>query len=256
MLPRLALPELADQSWWPQWARDAMTGYLHAIIVRARPYALVVPRLASLIRETGCTTIVDLCSGAGGPWPDLQRALADAGTPVDVTCTDLSPNRAAATRIETSPHVRYLTTPVSATAVPAALRGVRTMFSALHHFGADEVRAILADAQSSGVPFAAFEATSRSARGVLATLVIPVAVLLLMPSVRPRDWRALWLTYLPPLMPLAIWWDGFASTMRTARVAELQAIVDTLPPAQYDWRVEEIAGGPIPVLAVLGRPRP
>ena len=128
------------------------------------------------------------------------------------------------------------------------------MFSALHHFERGDVRAILADAQASGVPFAAFEATSRSIRGLLATLIIPIAVLLLMPSVRPRDWRALWLTYLPPLMPLAIWWDGFASTMRTSRVAELEAIIATLPPAPYTWHVEEIGGGPVPVLAVLGRP--
>jgi hypothetical protein len=254
MLPRLALPELADQPWWPQWARDAMTGYLHAIIVRARPYALVVPQLALLLRETTSREIVDLCSGAGGPWPDLQVALGEAGAPVSVTCTDLLPNQAAATRVGSSPRLRYLTTPVSAMAVPAEMSGARTMFSALHHFERGDVRAILADAQASGVPFAAFEATSRSIRGLLATLIIPIAVLLLMPSVRPRDWRALWLTYLPPLMPLAIWWDGFASTMRTSRVAELEAIIATLPPAPYTWHVEEIGGGPVPVLAVLGRP--
>lgn len=254
MLPKLALAELADQPWCPGWARDAMTGYLHAIIVRARPYALVVPHLASLLRETGSRTIVDLCSGAGGPWPDLREALAQAGARVDVICTDLSPNRAAAARLAGAAALQYVATPVSATAVPAALPGARTMFSALHHFDAAEVRAILADAQSSGVPFAAFEATSRSARGLLATLVIPIAVLLLMPAVKPRDWRALWLTYLPPLLPLAIWWDGLASTMRTSTVAELQAIVATLPPAPYSWRVEEIGGGPVPVLALLGRP--
>ena len=208
MVPRLLIPELADQPWWPRWARDAMTGYLHAIIVRARPYDLVVPRLSTLLRTNGIRSLTDLCSGAGGPWPELRETLAAAGAPVDVTCTDLEPNRAAAARLAGAAGLRYHATPVSALAVPGDLQGARTMFSALHHFDPDDIRRILADAQRAGEPFSAFEATSRSARGILATLVIPIAVLVLMPTVRPRDWRALLFTYLIPLLPLAIWWDG------------------------------------------------
>jgi hypothetical protein len=253
MLPRLAIPELADQSWWPVWARDAMTGYLHEIIARARPYSLVAPRLAALLRESGATRIVDLCSGAGGPWPGLREELHAAGVYADVTCTDLAPNAMAAQRLATGVGVTYLRVPVAATAVPPELTGARTMFSALHHFDDREVRTILADAQAARVPFAAFEATSRSWKGLLATLVIPIAVLVLMPLVRPRDWRALWLTYAPPLMPLAIWWDGVVSTLKTARVEELRAVVSSLPSSEYQWCVEEIRGGPVPILAVLGR---
>lgn len=254
MLPRLLLPELADQPWWPAWARDAMTGYLHEIIARARPYALVVPQLSALLRESGTDHVVDLCSGAGGPWPGLLADLAAVGVHVDVTCTDLVPNQAAADRLESTGRLRYRRLPVSARAVPWDLPGARTMFSALHHFNADETLAILADAQTAGVPFGAFEATSRSWRGLLATVIIPVAVVLLMPLVRPRDWRALWLTYVPPLLPLAIWWDGLASTLRTSRVEELQALVAALPPAPYVWEVLEIGGGPVPVLSLIGRP--
>jgi hypothetical protein len=255
LTPRLLIPELADQPWWPRWARDAMTGYLHAIIQRARPYDLAVPRLSSLLRASGSRSLIDLCSGAGGPWPQLRDTLAAAGAPVDVICTDLEPNRAAAARLAGAPGLQYRATPVSALAVPCDLQGARTMFSALHHFDPADIRRILLDAQAAGVPFSAFEATSRSIRGVLATLVIPIAVLALMPTVRPRDWRALLCTYLIPVLPLAIWWDGLISTLRTCRVDELEAIVRTLPPAEYDWQVEEIGGGPLPVLAVIGQPR-
>jgi hypothetical protein len=256
MLPRLDVPELADQPWWPAWARDGMTGYLHEIIARARPYSLVVPALAALLRESGARQVVDLCSGAGGPWPALRDELNGRGVAVDVTCTDLAPNVVAARRLANEERVRYLLSPVSATAVPPNLTGARTMFSALHHFSRDDVRAMLFDAQSAGVPFAAFEATSRSWKGVAATAVIPVAVLALMPLVRPRDWRTLLLTYLPPVMPLAIWWDGLASTLRTARIGEIQSIIATLPVAPYVWSVDEIGGGPVPILAVIGRPLP
>lgn len=232
-----------------------MTGYLHAIIVHTRPYGPAVPRLAALLRETQTQHVVDLCSGAGGPWPTLHGELAAAGAVVEITCTDLAPNQAAATQLGASPSVRYHATSVSALAVPSTMVGARTMFTALHHFDAAEVRAILADAQAAGVPFGAFEATNRSWRGLLATVVIPVAVLALMPLVRPRHWGALALTYLPPLLPLAIWWDGLASTMRTYQAAELQRIVTSLPTAPYVWEISELAGGPLPVLALIGRPR-
>ncbi len=230
-----------------------MTGYLHEIITRARPYSLVVPTLSVLFRDSGVTSAVDLCSGAGGPWPGLQQELRAAGCTVDVTCSDLAPNQAAARRLGQA-GVRYHHDPVSATAVPSSLPGARTMFSALHHFSDREVAAILEDAQRAGVPFAAFEATSRSLPGLVATAIIPIAVLVLMPFVRPRDWRALLLTYLPPVLPLAIWWDGLISTLRTATVDELRTIVDSLPPAPYAWTVAEIGGGPVPILAVCGRP--
>lgn len=231
-----------------------MTGYLHAIIVHARPYGPAVPRLAALLRETHTQHAVDLCSGAGGPWPNLRDELAAAGAVVEITCTDLAPNQLAARRLGATPNVRYHATSVSALAVPPTFVGARTMFTALHHFDAAQVRAILADASAAGVPFAAFEATNRSWRGLLATAVIPLAVLALMPVVRPRHWGALALTYLPPLFPLAIWWDGFASTMRSYRVAELQQIVNSLPPAPYVWEISELVGGPLPVLALIGRP--
>ena len=254
MLPKLTIPELADQPWWPSWARDAMTGYLHEIITRTKPYSLVVPRLSTLLRQSGSAHVVDLCSGAGGPWPGLREELRAAGVDVEVTCTDQAPNAMAARRLKSAEGVSYRDRPVSATAVPVDLIGARTMFTALHHFSDNEVRAILADAQVAGVPFAAFEATSRSWKGLLATAIVPFAVLVLMPLVRPRDWRALWLTYVPPLMPLAIWWDGVVSTMRTSRVEELEAVVATLSPSSYEWQVEEIGGGPVPILAVIGRP--
>ena len=76
-----------------------------------------------------------------------------------------------------------------------------------------------------------------------------------MPWVRPRHWRALLCTYCPPLLPLAIAWDGLASTLRTYRVAELQQLVATLPRTAYVWEVIELTGGALPVLAVLGRPQ-
>ena len=233
-----------------------MTGYLQVVIEKARPYDVAVPILASLLETTGSTRVVDLASGAGGPWRGLLPTLQARGLAVQVTLTDLAPNRTAAAELQTESGLAYHTDSVSAVDVPEHLRGVRTMFTALHHFDLTEVETILRSAQRAGVGFAAFEASHRSWRGVLATAFIPLFVLLLMPLVKPRHAVSLLLTYLPPILPLLIWWDGFASTLRTHTASELRAVAEAIAEPGYTWRVEEVrvAGAPIPVLQVVGCP--
>lgn len=256
-MPRLALPEVEDARWLPHTLRDTITGYLRVAIGLSKPYAAVAPILAELIRERGSDEVLDLASGGGGPWPELQEALRAAlGRYPSVVLTDVNPNRAAAAALERLPGLSYRDDSISALAVPRELVGVRTMFTGLHHFDEDEVKALLRDAQAAQVPFLAAEATHRSALGVLVTALVPLLVLLLMPLVKPRRPLSLLLTYLPPLLPVLIWWDGFASTLKSYRAAELRALASSVAIPGYSWQVEElrVGGAPIPVTVLVGRP--
>jgi len=233
-----------------------MTGYLKVVIEMSRPYAVVTGHLAGLLRESKTSHIVDLASGGGGPWPLLLDALRREGVEANVTLTDLRPNLQAAEGLEGATGVTYRREPVSALAIPSSLNGVRTMFTGLHHFGGQELGAVLRNAQEARVPFLAAEATHRSTRGILVTLLIPVLVLLLMPRVRPRRTVPLVLTYLPPVLPLLIWWDGLASTLKTYQTEELESLVAEIREPGYDWSVQEVSvpKAPIPVTLVVGRP--
>lgn len=256
-MKRLELPEIEDLARLPAWLRDAITGYLQVAIAAGRPYAAVAPVLADLVRSSGSHRIVDLASGAGGPWPGLVEELAlHLDRRPSVTLTDIQPNQAAAAELERVPGVSYRREPVSALEVPSELDGIRTMFTGLHHFSSAEVRSILRSAQQDGVPFLAAEATHRSAKGLLVTLFVPLMALLLMPRVRPRRILPLVLTYLPPLVPLVIWWDGIASTLKSFRAEELRLLTSEIAHPAYTWRVEEVAvrGSPVPVTIVVGRP--
>lgn len=256
-MPRLNLPEVEDQGWLPRVLRDAITGYLRVAIGFSKPYAVVAPVLVELIRAHGADQVVDLASGGGGPWPELQEALrSELGRHPAVTLTDVNPNLAAAASLEQLPGLSYRRESVSALAVPPGLSGVRTMFTGLHHFSEDEVKGLLRNAQDAQVPFLAAEATHRSVRGLLVTALVPLLVLLLMPLAKPRRPLPVLLTYLPPLLPVLIWWDGFASTLRSYRAPEIRALTESVAVPGYSWRVEELTvpGAPIPVTVVVGRP--
>lgn len=248
--------EIEDLPACPGWLRDAMTGYLQVVIDQARPYRVAAPILGGLLERTGSAAILDLASGGGGPWPSLlsEPGLADAR--VSVCLTDIEPSHEATVRLSGVSGFEYLPDPVSALAPPDLGHGVWTMFTGLHHFTPEEVKTIMRTAQQRGVAFAAFEATQRSARGVLISLFIPLIVLLLMPRVRPRRFFTLLLTYLPPLLPVVIWWDGFVSTLRTYTVSELEAFAREVKVDGYEWRVRElpVQGAPIPVLSLVGGP--
>ena len=177
------------------------------------------------------------------------------GVEATVTCSDLYPDSATAGRLRREPGFSMHPEPVSATAVPADIEGTRTLFTALHHFEPEQVRAMLLDAQTARRHFAAFEITHRSIKGLATTCLAPVLALFLLPRVRPRRWLPLLLSYLPPLVPLAIAWDGMVSTLRSYRVEELEAMVAEFGTADYEWRVAELPSGtPLPLTCILGRP--
>ncbi len=254
--------EIEDQSWCPDWLRRAMTGYLRVVNARLRPYAAAATPLAELINESGHDRIVDLCSGAGGPWPELREDLLRLNCGATVVCTDLWPNPDVVTWMEEIDGFSFFPDPVSAVDLPrrgesADLDGVRTMFTALHHFDPDQVRSILLHAQTERFPIAIFEITQRSVLGGLVVVLgVPLMALLLMPFVRPFRWKTLWLSYLPPLVPLAVTWDGIVSTLRSYRIEELRDLVDKVTSDEYVWRVEELkTGTPTPLTCVIGRPR-
>lgn len=255
MIPRLHLFEIEDEPWCPRWLRDAMTDYLAAAHRRAEPYAAAADVLAPLLRRTGTTEIVDLGSGGGGPWPQLLPRLRAHGLTPRVRLTDLHPNDAAAARLAGT-GLDYVRQPVAALAVPAAWRGWRTLFSSLHHFRPQDARALLRSARDAGVGITAFEATHRSLPALLAMLLLPLAVWIATPFVRPRRLSRFVFTYLVPILPLGIWWDGTVSCLRTYRIDELRDMVADLAGDDYRWETRElrVARAPFPITVLIGEP--
>lgn len=247
-MKRLHFVELEDLPGWPKVFRDGMTDYLETVVRLTNPYQVIVPKLVAALEQCPATRVLDLCSGAGGPWATLLPLLSATGTSPTVLLSDFYPNPAGTA-------LAYHPEPVDATKVPESLTGFRTLFASFHHFRPEQARAILADAVTKQQGIAVFEATARTVPAVLGMLFIPIAVLLVTPQVRPvRPSRLLW-TYLIPVLPLAIFFDGLVSCLRTYTPSELEKLTEGLE--SYTWEIgtAPVARSPIPITYLIGLPK-
>lgn len=253
--PRLHVFEWNDQPWLPAVLRRAETRYLAAALDLARPFAPLAPRIAALAAATG-DRVVDLCSGGAGPWPHLAAEVAAArGAPVAVALTDRFPDPAAFARATAADAaITGEPSPVDARQVPPQMSGVRTLFDAFHHFRPADARAILVDAHDRRQPIVIAEVVRRRLAGVLPmVLVIPLLVLALTPRLRPVSAWQLVFTYLFPVLPLLITWDGVVSALRAYRPAELRALAAGL--GGFTWDVGEVRVRGAVVTYLIGAPR-
>jgi len=220
-----------------------MTGYLAAIYRLAPLPGQWAAEIEKVLQQTGTTAILDLCSGSAGPMPLVAEALRKRGCPASVTLTDLYlPSHPHA-----QPGILYWPQPVDARSVPPTLSGMRTMFAAFHHFRPADARNILQSAVNAGEPIAIFEATSRHPATVLSSVFIPLLTLVLTPAVRPVSWRQLLLTYVIPILPLLIFWDGLVSHLRTYTRAEMEELARQCTGQPYHWTT-----GALPATGVPG----
>lgn len=250
--------EFEDQPWLPTALRDYMTDVLCGLFSLLCRRTEVATRLADLLEACGSTQILDLCSGGSGPlWP-LVRELEGRGLSVEVLLTDKYPNQPAFESLHrrTGGRLGYLAEPIDATAVPADLPGVRTLFAAFHHFTDDEAVAILRDAVVKQRGIAVFEASERHPVMAFAMPLMPLAVWALTPFLRPFRPGRLFFTYLLPVVPWLVFWDGVVSCWRTRTPAELRALVARAEATGYRFEVgqDKVRGLPARVTWLVGYP--
>ena len=233
----LRLFEWEDLPAFPGGLRVLVTDVLRFLVTWLRLYRPAVPVLLACLRSSTAHRIVDLASGSGGPLPTLAAELSRRlGGPVDVLLTDRFPP----VHWPAENRCRYWPCPLDATEVPAAWPGVRTLFNAFHHFPPERARQILHRAVVAGEPIAVFELVNRRPSTLLLICLLPLVVWLVTPFIRPVTFRRVFFTYLVPLVPLVVWWDGLVSCFRVYSREQLQAMARSLSGARYRWQWGEI----------------
>lgn len=256
---RFHLIEVLDQAWCPADVRDAVTDYLQFSISLNNPYQAVLPRLAEALRASHADWIVDLCAGAGGPWgqlrPALERMLA---RPLALVLTDRFPHRpAAGASASDRAAPAALTLAADARALPIGAPVFRTIFAGFHHFAPPDARAILQDALRQRHGIGIFEATQRRLPAMALVALSAASLLVTTPFIRPWRWSRLLWTYVVPLVPLVLVFDGVVSCLRTYTPDEMRDLVGQLDAQDYVWQIGEapIPGTPLAVTYAIGYPR-
>lgn len=265
---RIQFIELHDQSWFPLPIRDGMTDALQFGFNFLKAYAPIASLLQSVLDSTGNQSIVDICSGAGGPWSDLagrlrSRTSSENPAGLQVWLTDKYPNVGALQNrtlqnagADSENRVAFYPEVVDAMDVPTELKGFRTMFTSFHHFPPEGARAILQNAVDAGESIGIFEIPRRAASTIGLTFVFVLLLFAGTPWMRPFRWSRLLWTYLIPIIPVALLFDGVVSCLRTYRPHELLALTELLTACEYRWQAGERSGegGEIVITYLIGCP--
>ncbi|HYD91090.1 MAG TPA: hypothetical protein VEA37_06320, partial [Flavobacterium sp.] len=192
---RLQLFEFEDLSWLPGSIRQGGTDYLRYFLTATRFYEPVVPLLDDALEQSGEIEILDLCSGGGGVMGQLSHDLNQyRGRETKITLSDKFPNINAFEYIKakTSVNVDYIASPVDACSVPINLKGLRAMFSAVHHFPPETIKSFIRNSADNNTPIALFDGGDKNLFVMLGIILFhPIALMLCTPFFMPFRWQRL-----------------------------------------------------------------
>ena len=239
-MARFHLFEFEDLKWLPKIFRRFITDLLSFQIDRFGIYHATHEKIQEILNKTGHDTIVDLCSGSGGPAPGIRNKVSlGLGRDVNLVLTDKYPNLEIFNAFK-QPYVIPVTASVDATKVLPYLKGFRTMFTAFHHFKPEQAQHILQDAVNAKMPIGIFEITERKAVSLMTLLVAPITCLIFSLFVRPYKISRIFWTYIIPVIPFIYTWDGLISNLRTYTKEEWLEMTKRLKGDDFVWETGEM----------------
>ena len=254
---RMHLFEFEDQPWFPRLIRAYMQDHLTFMGNLSGPaYQAFVEKLKGAMERLRQNELLDLCSGSGGPARTVVRLLREQGLEARARLSDLFPNVTAYQQLakESGGTLQGVDASVDATNVPAELNGVRLIANGFHHFPPAQAKQVLADAVTKRQGIAVIEMVNRSAFAFVGVLIGTVMVFFAAPFLKPFRVSRLVFTYLVPLVPLFLLWDGFVSCLRVYSPAELRDLVSQLGATNYEWDIGTTRVGPGVATYLIGIP--
>ena len=260
LFKRFHLFEFEDLGWFPKFLRSYITDLLTYQINHFKIYEPLANKFRSVFKDSKTNTIVDLCSGSGGPviqiCTDLKTENPSHKGPQSLYLTDKYPNSKILKNIKDG-FVFPLMSSIDARSLPRDLRGFRTMFTAFHHFKPRDAKEILGSAVADGDPIGVFEITERSFASLLVILIGPVTALYFTFFVRPVTLGRLFWTFVIPIVPLLYTWDGLVSNLRSYSPEELYQMAHAVDRnKEFVWEVGKVKSKfHVLITYLIGKPK-
>lgn len=237
-MKRYQLFEFHELNWYPDLFREHQVEVLNLANQYTGFTDSLVEVFQSLLDETQPSTVLDLCSGSGGPVVLLLKALQDQGyKPPHLLLSDLYPHSDPWEKLrDKDPEwLDFVPESVDATNIEAHIDGdLVTIVNALHHFPTETVEKIIASVVQKGASLFVAEGFPRNL--LRASAYLPSLFFALPTSVLQATDRTLARLLLSlSLLPLIGAWDWFASALRIHEPEELAEIGRSIAP-HYEWK--------------------
>ncbi|KAF2720062.1 hypothetical protein K431DRAFT_271320 [Polychaeton citri CBS 116435] len=201
-------------------------------------------------------TVIDFCSGAGGPTPFIEKHINAARSrqikhPIPFRLSDIQPNLDAwMEHSSRSGNLSFIPQSVDATDPPLSAvsviedsiasngqyaskkkrgrkRKVLRLFNlSFHHFSDPAAKAVLSSTLLTSDAFVIIELQDRNILSLILMALEPWFLILITALWFWHDWPHLIFTYALPVLPMIMSWDGLVSCLRTRTVNEIEALVD------------------------------
>jgi len=243
-MKRLHLFEFEDFPWFPETLRNGITDYLSFVANKYDVYKPIIPIIQKGMKASGTKKIIDIASGGGGGVKLIQKHLKNDGLKINIVLTDLYPNLGAYEKLreESGGEITYVEETIDATEIPEHLNGFRMQLLSFHHFQPHMCKKILDNAVKNNVPIGIFELYERDLKNLISVILVPFYVLYLTLLMRPVKPLTLLFTYLVPILPVIIFWDGMVSVLRSYTTGELLAMAPSIDGDGYIWEAGKVSG--------------
>lgn len=265
-MTRIHAFEFIDLPWLPNIFRDGATDYLDFFFGKIQFYQKEHASLSAFIKTKQIQSITDIASGGGGGIMSLYPVLQSN---ISIQLSDKYPNEQCMAKIaqKNLSNVQYLSTPIDGMSredLGRITTDICTMFGVLHHYTPQQVETLLENVagQQKTIAIVDVKANDMLRNIPKVVLVFPWIVNMLVlfvftwlftPFLRPITWWRLLFTYILPIIPFVIAWDGTVSALRAYSAVDIQAIFEKISNRypQYSLHIETsdkailIIGSPI-----------
>jgi hypothetical protein len=197
--------ELEDRSWFPAFLRNHQTEFLAFIAKLFLLYEPIKPLILNKLYAPTAMDWTDTCSGSGGP-------IVALNIPHKTLLTDLyPPENGKGLPI----FIRYHPNPIDISHTLPPGKGLITMFNSFHHFDDATKEKILTDTINSGRPFLFTELLQPDTKSfLLVCFSTTLGHWLMVPFMKPFDWKRIFFTYIIPIHTITIFIDGIISVCK------------------------------------------
>ncbi|MDA3969823.1 MAG: hypothetical protein PF442_00565, partial [Desulfobulbaceae bacterium] len=247
LLKNILTFEFNDSPRCPDFIRESILEVLGASIRDAGVYDRLAPRFIECCTEGGIREVLGIGAGSGESTAVfLDAVLQTVHTPPHIYISDLLPM--VRVMAETCNRYPDLMTPIHH---PVDIRNpsvapdhdMRMVLSAFHHFDRELAATFLHDAREQKVAVFIAEPFTRSLKAFLPLFLHGFTSLARngIFSTKMRLAKFIF-TFLIPLIPLCLLWDGLVSMMRMYTEEEFMEMVAALPESDqsYQWQYEEV----------------